>query len=171
MISLIFSTLKCQQALDCNEAVVDVQFDASGELISVLLEHSGLYLYSAGTSQLLANLRLPLEGSQSTPRRTWTAFSTHILGHSNQASASSYHPTGDKDPKHFELALVATSSHGEMFSWFLQLPMQALKCGQIVKRSEARLPDPQQVLIDEKLGFDEFFIRFMGKVQLYEKVS
>lgn len=48
------------QTMQCDEAIVDVRYELNGQIIVVVLEHTGAYFYSTDSSSALRmHLKLP----------------------------------------------------------------------------------------------------------------
>lgn len=46
--------------MQCEEAIVDVRYELNGQIIVVVLEHTGAYMYATDpTSELRMHLKLP----------------------------------------------------------------------------------------------------------------
>ncbi len=90
--------VQCTRSLALTEGIIDIQFELDGELIAIVLENTGVYIYRSSDCQLICHCSLP-----STERKpNWVAY------------ASTYYP---KSGNINDLRFILSGDNGNLYTW------------------------------------------------------
>jgi len=97
------TTYQCLKTLDLKEGIVDVSFEANGDLIAIALEKSGIFLYRSNDCQLVLQCQLPV----SERRPKWTAYQVFC----NPSTSSSV------EAHALDIYVVVAGDNGMLYYW------------------------------------------------------
>ncbi len=91
-------TVQCTRSLALTEGIIDIKFELDGELIAIVLENTGVYIYRSTDCQLICHCSLP-----STERKPhWIAYT------------STYYP---KSGNINDLRFILSGDNGNLYAW------------------------------------------------------
>ena len=97
------STYQCLKTLDLKDGIVDVSFEADGNLIAIVLEKSGIFFYRSSDCQLILQCQLPV----SERRPKWTAYRSFC----NPSISSSVEANA------IDMYVIVAGDNGMLYYW------------------------------------------------------
>lgn len=91
-------TVQCTRSLALAEGIIDIKFELEGELMAIVLENTGVYIYRSSDCQLICHCSLP-----STERKpNWIAYT------------STYYP---KSGNINDVRFILSGDNGNLYAW------------------------------------------------------
>jgi len=97
------TTYQCLKTLDLKEGIVDISFEANGNVIAIALEKSGVFFYRSTDCQLILQCQLPV----SERRPKWTAYRSFC----NPSVSSSVEANA------IDMYVIVAGDNGMLYYW------------------------------------------------------